>query len=77
MPQVDREGRCLTPSCGQMPAASCKGLCMKCYSAAKKLVTGGQTTWEQLADMGLAEHMVDAFTAEFNKRKGGLGHAGG
>jgi len=47
---------CLTPGCGKGAAAALKrGLCMKCHSEAKKQVNAGNTTWEQLEQMGLAQ----------------------
>jgi hypothetical protein len=62
---------CLTEGCRSRSAADCRGLCMKCYSAANKLVTEGQTTWEELESMGLATpRSSSVFKTEFFKRKG-------
>lgn len=60
---------CLTPKCGGIASASYKNLCMKCYINAKRLVDGGQTTWEELAALGLAQKELSPFEAEFLKRK--------
>lgn len=49
MPAIE----CLTPECRER--ATHKGLCMKCYSEAKKLVEVGKTTWAELAILGLAD----------------------
>lgn len=62
--------KCLTPNCDNQGAVNCKGLCMaKCYPAAKKLVESGRTTWEKLAEMGLAQNKVeDAFMKAFEEK---------
>lgn len=62
---------CLTADCRLDRAAGCKGLCMKCYSRAKKMVAGGSTTWDELAALGMVESEKDAFETEFLKRKSG------
>lgn len=46
---------CLKEGCRNMQAAGLKGLCMKHYSQAKKMITNGETTWAELADLGMAE----------------------
>lgn len=67
MPNLDK---CLTPECGKSRFASGKGLCMQCYSAAKKLVDAGKTTWEELAEMGLvATSSESKFLKAFNNHK--------
>ena len=61
---------CLVGTCRKSKAAGCKGMCMKCYSSAKKLVTIGKTTWDELVEMGMAEiEATDEFTLEFQRRK--------
>lgn len=47
---------CLTPNCRALAAnqATFRGLCLQCYGQAKKMVEAGETTWEQLEEMGLA-----------------------
>ena len=53
--------RCLTKGCMRPPAAALKrGLCMPCYSAAKKMVDASKTTWTELVALGVA---LDADTA--------------
>lgn len=46
-----------------------RGLCLSCYSSAKKLVDAKQTTWEDLERLGLCVSKTDAFAVEFAKRK--------
>lgn len=61
---------CMVPKCSKPPAVNCRGLCMKCYSSAKKRVDSGETNWDELADMGLCEQQDDAFTTAYkNKRR--------
>lgn len=49
--------RCMISGCGGV--ASRRGLCLKCYARAKLKVTTGETTWEKLAEKGLAECASD------------------
>lgn len=61
---------CLTPDCKNSKAF--KGLCSSCYKSAKRLVDSEQTTWEALAEMGLAdvgESASSKFMDAFKKRK--------
>lgn len=47
-----------------------RGLCMSCYSKAKKAVESGQTTWDALEKMGLCRsYVIDPFTAAFEQAK--------
>lgn len=64
---------CLVPACKKRVGGQTKGLCMSCYSKAKKKVDAGETTWEELADMGLAAKQADPFEQAFNAKKGGAG----
>ena len=53
--------KCMTPKCvGEEATAMGRGLCMKCYSAAKKLVESGNYTWDGLAAKGLCKSFKDA-----------------
>ena len=61
---------CLTPQCPRS-ASQYRGLCMPCYSKAKKYVERGETTWEKLEGMGLAAPDDDPFTKAFNEKKDG------
>lgn len=64
---------CLTKGCHRRSAAAImRGLCLPCYSIAKKLVESGKTTWEELVSLGLATGGTDAdpFTKAFNNAKG-------
>ena len=72
--------KCLTPNCTRVSAPSLeRGLCLLCYSKAKKLVAAGTTTWSELVRMGLAnptsKESIDPFTAAFNKSKSDMGDA--
>lgn len=66
MPQVTKQ-KCLTPEC-RNEKGQYKSLCMKCYSEAKAVVEGGKATWEQLAEMGLAEVQLTPFAKAFKER---------
>lgn len=47
--------KCLIVACNRPSAAAMKrGLCMGCYSRAKKMVDESKTTWERLVALGLA-----------------------
>ncbi len=63
--------KCLTPECqSQMgDPKSYKGLCMKCYSAAKRMVEAGTTTWEQLAAMGMVKAEETDFERAFRTKR--------
>lgn len=69
--------KCMTVTCRTtaLPDSTYRGLCIKCYSAAKKLVEAGQTTWEDLEALDLCAVKSDPFTAEFMKRKKAGGEA--
>lgn len=61
---------CLTKNCRGFAAADCRGLCMKCYSQAKKLVQDGKTSWDELESMGLATPKAGTpFLDQFNASK--------
>ena len=66
MPQPLQKSKCLTPECRKEGVLAYKSLCLGCYSSAKKLIESGKTTWEQLAEMGLAQVELDPFTKAFN-----------
>ncbi len=61
--------KCCTTSCNKTEGAGLRGLCMMCYSSAKKMVAAGRATWEQLERMGLARPKAsdDLFAQEFDK----------
>ena len=48
-----------------------RGLCLVCYSRAKKLVDARATTWDEIVGMGLAtvEQDADPFTEAYNRIK--------
>lgn len=60
--------KCLTPRCRNTAGniKEYKGLCPKCHSTAKKMVTAEETTWEQLEEKGLAILSSDPFREAFN-----------
>lgn len=43
---------CLVPNCPD--PAKVRGLCERCYANANRMVRAGQTTWEELTELGLA-----------------------
>lgn len=61
---------CITEGCNKPAFVSGKGLCMTCYSRAKKMVVSGKTNWEELEEMEMVEPTKpDKFTALFNKKR--------
>lgn len=46
--------QCLIKGCYGKAACNCRGLCLKCYTSAKKKVDDGEVTWEKLVEVGLA-----------------------
>ncbi len=53
--------KCLIPDCPNMAAPALKrGLCMKCYSSARKMVERGAVTWDKLVKEGLALDSADS-----------------
>lgn len=62
---------CRTLGCNKISVTNLKGLCMTCYSKAKKMVESGRTTWEVLESKGLIEGKADPFETAFNKAIGG------
>lgn len=63
---------CIIAACQRNAASGMRGLCLKCYSRAKKTVEAGQATWEELERMGLAESRADGtdpFDAALQKAK--------
>lgn len=64
--------KCLIKSCNNLSAPALKrGLCMSCYGQAKRRVESGVTTWQKLAEIGLAlpidTEESDPFAQEFDK----------
>lgn len=61
--------KCLIPKCQRPVAQSLKrGLCMMCYSTAKKMIEAGTATWDGLVALGLAlpSSDQDPFMKAFN-----------
>lgn len=53
---------CITTNChNKAVPANGRGLCMGCYSSAKKAVDSGKVTWEQLEEMRLVLRKSDPF----------------
>ena len=65
--------KCLIEGCNNMSAATLKrGLCMQCYSKAKKMVDNGITSWLKLVSLGLSLGIdgigsTDPFVSAYNK----------
>lgn len=63
---------CLITKCGRTAALDKHGLCLVCYSRAKKAVEAGQATWDDLERLGLAKLTdSDPFTEALKKAKEG------
>lgn len=60
---------CMVPDCTGFKGNGMRGMCTKCYGKAKKKVEANETTWEELAEMGLCENQDDPFVQAFNKAK--------
>ena len=60
-------GSCKVRCCGRQAAANMRGLCLPCYSDAKKMVQAGKATWEGLVQMGLCDDLLSPFEQAFNK----------
>ncbi len=58
---------CIIPACCR--PASKRGLCLVCYSKAKKRIelSNNNLTWEHLVEKGLAESEQDPFDVAFEK----------
>lgn len=54
--------RCIVPACNRDCDAP-RGLCTSCYQSGRKLIHSGQTTWEQLEQLGLSRPQVTAESA--------------
>lgn len=58
--------KCLTQKCRQLAASDeCRGLCLQCYTTAKRLVASNQTTWEKLENAGFVLRKLDPFEEQF------------
>lgn len=62
-------GKCLVSGCSRLENK--RGLCLVCYSQAKRKVTAGQTTWEKLADLGLCKPETTPFDDAYTRAMGG------
>lgn len=62
--------QCMINGCIRLAGpAYARGLCLRCYSQAKKVVTSGTHTWQTLAAMGLCrpDEETDAFGRALRK----------
>ena len=58
---------CIIKACIR-PAGQYRGLCLICYSKAKKKVTAGEVTWKRLEELGLAAPDIsDPFDDAYSK----------
>lgn len=67
--------KCLTDGCSNNEAPALeRGVCMKCYVRAKRMVESGVTTWLELSDLGMvlpnSKEGGDKFTEAFKRAKG-------
>ena len=58
---------CVTEGCGK--ERQWKGLCRSCYGQARRLIDENQTTWDELAIMGLIVPDDKPFKAAFLRKK--------
>lgn len=66
MSEENPEIKCLIEDCNK--EQRWKGLCSACYGQAKQLIDAGETSWEQLAELGLAIIPDKPFVAAFKKK---------
>lgn len=60
--------KCVTKTCRRPRAINRRGLCLICYSKAKRLVEVGITTWDNLVMLRLVlPYEDDLFTQAFNE----------
>ena len=62
--------KCHTAECrspAAIPEMTYWGLCMKCYSEAKKMVEAGDTSWQQLEELGLVRGKSSPFLSGYRK----------
>lgn len=62
--------QCITDKCTRQACQQeyARGLCLVCYSIAKKMIESKQTTWEELEKLGLIRPTEDPFTKSFESR---------
>lgn len=60
---------CIIPECKVRRGPDyARGMCLLCYSQAKKTVDSGMWTWERLVEVGLALPESNLFTKALNNR---------
>lgn len=64
---AETSGKCMTEKCDK--EAQWKGLCRSCYGQARQLIDSGETTWEELGNMGLVQLAEKPFKEAFRARK--------
>ncbi len=65
--KIDESEICMTPDCGKK--GEWKGLCRSCYGQALHLIKDEKTTWDELAEMGLAAYPSRPFMLAFARKK--------
>lgn len=66
VPEVVSGKGCIIKAC-MRPAGQYRGLCLICYSKAKKKVAAGEVTWEKLEELGLAVSDADPFDDAYTR----------
>ena len=67
MLNMKNEKICLIDDCTRVEKM--RGLCSSCYQGARRVIKLGQTTWEELAERGMAtvENNRSVFSVMFEK----------
>lgn len=60
--------KCLILKCQRQSAVNMRGLCLVCYGRAKKMVESGQTSWQELEEMGLSLAASSPFDDAFFRK---------
>lgn len=63
------QAKCKITGCNRAKAQ--RGMCLMCYSRAKKKVDAGETTWEKLTAAGLCDEKTDPFDSAYEQAFGG------
>ena len=62
--------KCIIVECQGQQTTYGRGLCVMCYSRAKKMVDVGKTSWDELERLGMIEgKKSDPFTKQLEKKR--------